>query len=75
MSGVRVAIPYALVSAFTAEMIAGGGGLGGDLVYAQRYFETPTVYAILIVMLAVGFVADLAVLQARRYLLRWAEAA
>jgi ABC-type nitrate/sulfonate/bicarbonate transport system permease component len=73
MSGIRVAIPYALVSAFTAEMIAGGGGLGGSLVYAQRYFETPTVYAILIVMLAVGYVVDVAVLRARRYVLRWAD--
>ena len=73
MSGIRVAVPYALVSAFTAEMIAGGGGLGGSLVYAQRYFETPTVYAILIVMLAVGYVVDVAVLRARRRLLRWVE--
>jgi ABC-type nitrate/sulfonate/bicarbonate transport system permease component len=73
MSGVRVAVPYALVSAFTAEMIAGGGGLGGSLVYAQRYFETPTVFAILLVMLVAGYVIDYGVLQARAYLLRWAE--
>ena len=39
MSGVRVAIPYALVTAFTAEMVGGGGGLGSSLVVAQRYFE------------------------------------
>ena len=58
MSGVRVAVPYALISAFTAEMIAGGGGLGGNLVYAQRFFETTTVFTILIVMLAAGWLAD-----------------
>jgi ABC-type nitrate/sulfonate/bicarbonate transport system permease component len=72
MSGMRVAIPYALVSAFTAEMIAGGGGLGGDLVYAQRNFDTPTVYAILLVMLALGYVIDVAVLAVRARVLRWA---
>jgi ABC-type nitrate/sulfonate/bicarbonate transport system permease component len=38
MSGLRIAVPYALMTAFTAEMIAGGGGLGGALVLAQRYF-------------------------------------
>src|ERR1019366_4681795 len=35
LSGVRVAVPYAIVTAFTGEMIAGGGGLGGTLVFAQ----------------------------------------
>ncbi len=73
LSGLRVAVPYALVSAFTAEMIAGGGGLGGDLVYAQRTFETPTVFAILIVMLITGYAVDHAVLWARQRILRWHE--
>lgn len=71
MSGVRVAVPYALIAAFTAEMIAGGGGLGGDLVYAQRFFETKTVFTILIVMLAAGWLADHGIIALRRHLLRW----
>jgi ABC-type nitrate/sulfonate/bicarbonate transport system permease component len=71
MSGVRVAVPYALVSAFTAEMIAGGGGLGGDLVYAQRNFESETVFAVLIVMLIVGYAFDHGALLFRRHVLRW----
>lgn len=73
LSGLRVAVPYALVSAFTAEMIAGGGGLGGDLVFAQRYFETPTVFAILIVMLITGYVVDHGVVWMRHRILRWHE--
>jgi ABC-type nitrate/sulfonate/bicarbonate transport system permease component len=73
LSGLRVAVPYALVSAFTAEMIAGGGGLGGDLVYAQRNFETATVFAILIVMLVVGYLVDHGTLLLRRRILRWHE--
>jgi ABC-type nitrate/sulfonate/bicarbonate transport system permease component len=71
MSGVRVAVPYALISAFTAEMIAGGGGLGGNLVYAERFFETTTVFTILIVMLAAGWLADHGLIVLRRRLLRW----
>jgi ABC-type nitrate/sulfonate/bicarbonate transport system permease component len=73
MSGVRIAVPYALVSTFAAEMIAGGGGLGGDLVYAQRYFETVTVFAILLIMLAAGYVIDEGVLRFRKRVLRWHE--
>jgi len=73
MSGLRVAIPYALMTAFTAEMIAGGGGLGGALVLAQRYFETPTVFAYILIMLATGYVLDIAFIWARRYVLHWHE--
>lgn len=75
LSGVRVAIPQALVSAFTAEMIAGGGGLGGELVYAQRFFETTIVFEILILMLAIGYVIDVLFLRLRTYTLRWHEQA
>jgi ABC-type nitrate/sulfonate/bicarbonate transport system permease component len=73
MSGVRVGVPYALVTAFTAEMIAGGGGLGGEMVLAQRYFETPTVFVYLLVMLATGYLIDHGVLALRRRVLRWHE--
>jgi ABC-type nitrate/sulfonate/bicarbonate transport system permease component len=73
MSGVRVGVPYALVTAFTAEMIAGGGGLGGEMVLAQRYFETPTVFVYLLIMLATGYVIDFGVLALRRHILRWHE--
>jgi ABC-type nitrate/sulfonate/bicarbonate transport system permease component len=71
LSGVRVAVPYAIITAFTAEMIAGGGGLGGALVMAQRYFETPTLYADLLVMLAVGYLTDLGLIALQRRCLRW----
>jgi ABC-type nitrate/sulfonate/bicarbonate transport system permease component len=73
MSGIRVAVPYAIITAFTAEMIAGGGGLGGTLVLAQRYFETPKVFADILVMLAVGYVVDVGVVGLRRRVLRWHE--
>jgi ABC-type nitrate/sulfonate/bicarbonate transport system permease component len=73
MSGVRVGVPYALVSTFSAEMIAGGGGLGGEMVLAQRYFETPTVFVYLLIMLATGYLIDFGVLRLREHVLRWHE--
>ena len=71
MSGLRVAVPLALLTAFTAEMVAGGGGLGGALVLAQRYFESPAVFVYILTMLISGYVIDSAFLMARRRLLRW----
>lgn len=75
MSGLRVAIPHALVTTFAAEMIAGGGGLGSELVYAQRFFQTARVFEILLVMLAIGYVMDVMLLRLRATLLRWHEQA
>jgi ABC-type nitrate/sulfonate/bicarbonate transport system permease component len=72
LSGLRVAVPTALLTTFTAEMVA-GGGLGGALVLAQRYFESSTVYAYLLVMLVCGYVLDIGLLRMRRWLLRWHE--
>jgi len=36
----RIALPVALITTFTAEMVAGGGGMGATLVYSQRFFES-----------------------------------
>lgn len=70
-SGVRVTVPVALITAYTAEMVAGGGGLGGALMYAQRFFQTPTVFVFIILMLASGVLLDQVMLAARRWLLPW----
>src|SRR6185437_15592359 len=60
-----------LIIAFTAEMIEGGGGLGAALMYAQRFFQTPTVFVYIIVMLAAGFVFDLLMRRLRSMLIPW----
>ena len=39
LNGVRVAVPYALITAFTAEMIAGGGGAGRDVGHGATLFR------------------------------------
>src|ERR1700760_2205174 len=44
-AGLRVALPVALITTFTAEMVSGGGGMGATLMYSQRFFESPTVFA------------------------------
>jgi ABC-type nitrate/sulfonate/bicarbonate transport system permease component len=74
-SGLRVTLPVALITAFTAEMVAGGGGVGAALMFAQRFFETPTVFVYILVMLLTGFALDKAMLGIRARLLGWHEAA
>jgi ABC-type nitrate/sulfonate/bicarbonate transport system permease component len=72
-NGIRVTLPVALITAFTAEMIAGGGGVGSALMFAQRFFQTPVVFVYILVMLMTGFVLDRLVLWWRRRLLPWQD--
>jgi ABC-type nitrate/sulfonate/bicarbonate transport system permease component len=69
----RIAVPVGLITTFTAEMVAGGGGMGGTLIYSQRFFESPTVFAYIVVMLAIGLVFDVAMRRFQHRFLRWAE--
>ena len=49
------------------------GGMGATLIYSQRFFESPTVFAYIVVMLCVGLVLDFALLSFQRRFLGWAE--
>jgi NitT/TauT family transport system permease protein len=69
----RIALPVALITTFTAEMVAGGGGMGATLVYSQRFFESPTVFAYILAMLGIGLLLDAAVRAYQRRYLAWAE--
>jgi ABC-type nitrate/sulfonate/bicarbonate transport system permease component len=69
----RVAMPVALITTFTAEMVAGGGGMGATLMYAQRFFESPTVYAYIVVMLMTGLAFDKAMLMLRDRFPAWRD--
>ena len=71
LSGVRVTVPVALIIAFTAEMIAGGGGGGAALMFAQRFFQTPTVFVYILIMLATGLILDRVMLRMRHWLIPW----
>ena len=70
-SGLRVALPTALIIVLLSEMIAGGGGLGFVLKYAIGFFETPTEFAALITIVLMGYFLDRALLWLRAAVLRW----
>lgn len=72
-SGIRVTVPVALITAYTAEMVAGGGGLGAVLMYAQRFFETPTVFVCIVLMLLSGVLLDRILVALRNRFIPWQE--
>jgi len=62
-AALRVTLPISLITTFTAEMVGGGGGMGAALMYSQRFFESPTVFAYILTMLAVGLLLDAIMLR------------
>jgi ABC-type nitrate/sulfonate/bicarbonate transport system permease component len=72
-AALRVAVPVALITTFTSEMVAGGGGMGASLMYAQRFFESPTVFAYILLMLVMGLVFDKAMMMLRERIPAWRE--
>jgi ABC-type nitrate/sulfonate/bicarbonate transport system permease component len=62
-AALRVALPVSLITTFTAEMVGGGGGMGATLMYSQRFFESPTVFAYILTMLVVGLLLDTLMLK------------
>src|ERR1700744_6239734 len=62
-AALRVALPVSLITTFTAEMVGGGGGMGASLMYSQRFFESPTVFAYILTMLTVGLLLDFLMLR------------
>jgi ABC-type nitrate/sulfonate/bicarbonate transport system permease component len=70
-ASLRVALPVSLITTFTAEMVSGGGGMGATLMYSQRFFESPTVFAYILTMLGVGLLLDALMLRIQAALPAW----
>jgi ABC-type nitrate/sulfonate/bicarbonate transport system permease component len=70
-AALRVALPVSLITTFTAEMVGGGGGMGATLMYSQRFFESPTVFAYILTMLAVGLLLDFIMLRIQEAFPAW----
>ncbi len=76
LTGLQVALPVALITTIVAEMLTGGDGIGGAMLGAMRFADSPGVFAGIIVIAATGFVLIRTMEVIRRRMLRWhAEAA
>ena len=71
LTGLQVALPIALIVAIVAEMAMGGYGLGGAMMTASRYANSPGVFAGIVEIALVGYALIKAMAVIRRRLLVW----
>jgi ABC-type nitrate/sulfonate/bicarbonate transport system permease component len=71
LTGLQVALPIALIVAIIAEMTMGGYGLGGAMMTASRYANSPGVFAGIVEIAIVGYALIKAMAFARARLLVW----
>jgi len=75
LTGLQVALPISMIVMIVTEMLMGGEGLGGAMIAASRFADSPGVFAgiIEIAVAGLGLVKGIAVL--RRHLLIWHQEA
>lgn len=70
-AGMKVGISFALVGAIVGEFVAGEVGLGNVILLSQGMFDTPRVFAALLLLGVLGTVLFFAVELVERLLLPW----
>ena len=71
LTGLKVAIPYALIGAVIGELVASNRGLGYLINDAAAQFDTAGVFATLIVIMLLAFVLNTLVHLAEAWLMPW----
>jgi NitT/TauT family transport system permease protein len=75
IGGLKVALPYALVAATTGEMLGSRGGIGFLLNNAAQQFDMTSLYAALVILMALGILTSGSAVRLETWLLRWRHAA
>ncbi|MFN2646909.1 MAG: ABC transporter permease [Burkholderiales bacterium] len=71
LTGLQVALPIALIVCVVAEMLTGGKGLGGAMLAASRYADSPGVFAGIVEIAIAGYALVKGMAFMRRRLLMW----
>jgi ABC-type nitrate/sulfonate/bicarbonate transport system permease component len=71
MTGLQVALPIALIVCIVAEMKLGGVGLGGAMITASRFADSPGVFAGIVEIAIAGYLLVKLMAALRRRLLAW----
>jgi ABC-type nitrate/sulfonate/bicarbonate transport system permease component len=71
LTGLQVALPIALIVCIVAEMKLGGVGLGGAMITASRFADSPGVFAGIVEIAVAGYVLVKVMAAVRRRLLAW----
>ncbi|HEX6529045.1 MAG TPA: ABC transporter permease, partial [Burkholderiales bacterium] len=70
-AGFRVAVPVAMIVVVITEMVSSADGLGYQVIYALSSLRTDRMLAVVIVIAALGYLLDKAVVLARDRLIYW----
>jgi NitT/TauT family transport system permease protein len=70
-TGLKLAVPNALIGAIVGEIMASNRGLGFLLMNAQGQFDTAGVMAVIVLLMVMGWLINEGVNRAEGHLLRW----
>jgi len=70
-AGLRVALPIALIVVIITEMVSSADGLGYLVIYSLSSLKTDRMLAVVVVIAALGYALDKAVVLARDRLIYW----
>jgi len=71
LSGLRFSMGLAFSGDVVAEMIAGNGGLGFQVSYSAGVLDLNGVFAAVVLVMLLAYIADLLLRQAERRILKW----
>jgi NitT/TauT family transport system permease protein len=71
IAGMEVGIVFAIVGCIVAEFLGGNAGLGYMLVAEMNAYQTDSLFAVILLLTAVGFVCYVTIVLARRLLTPW----
>jgi ABC-type nitrate/sulfonate/bicarbonate transport system permease component len=75
LTGLQVALPVSMIVAIVTEILMGGQGLGGAMIAASRFADSPGVFAGIVEIAVAGFCLVKGIAILRRRLLRWHQEA
>lgn len=72
-AGLEIGIVLSVIGAIVGEFVGATGGLGYMLTFANARLDTPAVFALLIVLGAIGIILNTTITWVRRKVVFWAE--
>jgi NitT/TauT family transport system permease protein len=72
-AALRISVPLALIGAVVAEWMAGDGGIGQVILIANADFDTPALFAAVVVLATIAVALTVALALIERRMLAWHE--
>lgn len=73
--GLRTAVPYAVIGAVIGEYIGASEGLGYFILYASQTYDAPSLFAGIIILVAIVFALNFVLNRLEGHVIRWRRVA